>query len=258
MAAITAGIVALATAAANDAVPSVKELTEAARGMREAMDEAKATYDDTVTSTMAAAGVADTYIGKLEELEAAGLNTDEQHRQYHNTLALLCQVVPELADYIDLETDTINGGTEALRANTEAWKQNAMQQAYQDQLTELYSQYSAVLIEAEENSIGLTKAQYSLEAAQQKLSDTYAQMDALWADAQKQADAYPARPLIESFAAHASTLCRTSARRHASHSLPPSTMRQFPGAATIAHAVSGVRLSIMSSSASCIPQASQI
>ena len=139
---------------------------------------------------MAAAGVADTYIGKLEELEAAGLNTDDQHRQYHNTLALLCQVVPELADYIDLETDTINGGTEALRANTEAWKQNAMQQAYQDQLTELYSQYSAVLIEAEENSIGLTKAQYSLEAAQQKLSDTYAQMDALWADAQKQADAY--------------------------------------------------------------------
>jgi TP901 family phage tail tape measure protein len=187
---VTAGIIALASSAANDAVPSVKELTEAARGMREAMDEAKATYDDTVTSTMAAAGVADTYIGKLEELEAAGLNTDEQHRQYHNTLALLCQVVPELANYIDLETDTINGGTEALRANTEAWKQNAMQQAYQDQLTELYSQYSAVLIEAEENSIGLTKAQYSLEAAQQKLSDTYAQMDALWADAQKQADAY--------------------------------------------------------------------
>lgn len=187
---LTAGIIALASSAANDAVPSVKELTEAARGMREAMDEAKATYDDTVTSTMAAAGVADTYISKLEEMEAAGLNTDEQHRQYHNTLALLCQVVPELADYIDLETDTINGGTEALRANTEAWKQNAMQQAYQDQLTELYSQYSAVLIEAEENSIGLTKAQYSLEAAQQKLSDTYAQMDALWADAQKQADAY--------------------------------------------------------------------
>lgn len=187
---LTAGIIALASSAANDAVPSVKELTEAARGMREAMDEAKATYDDTVTSTMAAAGVADTYIGKLEELEAAGLNTDEQHRQYHNTLALLCQVVPELADYIDLETDTINGGTEALRANTEAWKQNAMQQAYQDQLTELYSQYSAVLIEAEENSIGLTKAQYDLEAAQQKLNDTYARMDELYADAQKQADAY--------------------------------------------------------------------
>lgn len=68
----------------------------------------------------------------------------------------------------------------------------------------------------------------------------------------------PARPLIENFAAHASILCRTSARRHASHSLPPSSMRQFSGAATIAHAVSGVMLSIISSKASCIPQASQI
>ena len=68
MAGVVAVVAALATAASNDAVPSVKELTEAARGMREAMDEAKATYDDTVTSTMAAAGVADTYIGKLEEL----------------------------------------------------------------------------------------------------------------------------------------------------------------------------------------------
>ena len=190
VAAITAGIVALATAAANDAVPSVKELTEAARGMREAMDEAKDTYNDTVTSTMAAAGVAETYIGKLEELEAAGLNTDEQNRQYHNTLALLCQVVPELSDYIDLETDTIEGGTAALRANTEAWKQNAMQKAYQEQLTQLYSQYSAVLIEAEENSIGLTRAQYDLEAANKKYSDTLDRMDELWADAAKQAEDY--------------------------------------------------------------------
>ena len=173
VAGVTAAIAALATAAANDAVPSVDELTQAAQGMREAMDEANATYDDTVSSTLAAAGVADTYIAKLEEMEAAGVRTEEEHRQYHNTLALLCQVVPDLANYIDLETDTIEGGTAALRANTEAWKQNAMQQAYQEQLTALYSQYSAVLIEAEENSIGLTKAQYDLEAAEKKQTDTF-------------------------------------------------------------------------------------
>ena len=190
VAGITAGIVALSTAAANDAVPSVDELTQAAQGMREAMDEANATYDDTVSSTMAAAGVADTYISKLEEMEAAGVNTEEEHRQYHNTLALLCQVVPELADHIDLETDTIEGGTAALRANTEAWKQNAMQQAYQEQLTALYSQYSAVLIEAEENSIGLTKAQYQQEEANKKYNDTVARMNELWNEAAAEAEAY--------------------------------------------------------------------
>ena len=35
-------------------------------------------------------------------------------------------------------------------------------------------------------------------------------------------------------------------------------MRQFPGAATIAHAVSGVRLFAISSIASAIPQESQM
>lgn len=190
VAGVTAAIAALATAAANDAVPSVDELTQAAQGMREAMDEANATYDDTVSSTLAAAGVADTYIAKLEEMEAAGVRTEEEHRQYHNTLALLCQVVPDLANYIDLETDTIEGGTAALRANAEAWKQNAMQQAYQEQLTALYSQYSAVLIEAEENSIGLTKAQYQQEAANKKYNDTVARMNELWNAAAAEAEAY--------------------------------------------------------------------
>ena len=190
VAGVTAAIAALATAAANDAVPSVDELTQAAQGMREAMDEANATYDDTVSSTLAAAGVADAYIAKLEEMEAAGVRTEEEHRQYHNTLALLCQVVPDLANYIDLETDTIEGGTAALRANTEAWKQNAMQQAYQEQLTALYSQYSAVLIEAEENSIGLTKAQYQQEAANKKYNDTVARMNELWNEAAAEAEAY--------------------------------------------------------------------
>ena len=190
VAGVTAAIAALATAAANDAVPSVDELTQAAQGMREAMDEANATYDDTVSSTLAAAGVADTYIAKLEEMEAAGVRTEEEHRQYHNTLALLCQVVPDLANYIDLETDTIEGGTAALRANTEAWKQNAMQQAYQEQLTALYSQYSAVLIEAEENSIGLTKAQHDLEAAEKKQTDTFNRMNELMEEANAEAQAY--------------------------------------------------------------------
>lgn len=188
VAAITAGIVAL-TSAADDGVPSVKELTEAARAMSDTMDAATATYDEAVTSTLAAANVADNYISKLEEMEAAGINTNEEHRQYHNTLALLCQVVPELAEYIDLETNTIHGGTEALRANTEAWKQNAMQKAYQSQLTALYESYSAVLIEAEKNSIGLTNAQYELDAANQKYNDTLTRMDTLYADAAAQAEA---------------------------------------------------------------------
>ncbi|WP_300414127.1 phage tail tape measure protein [uncultured Oscillibacter sp.] len=187
VAGITAAVVALATSA-NEGVPSVKELTEAAREMGETMDEAADTYDKTVTATLAAAGVADTYITKLEEMGDYARLSKEEQEQYHNTLVLLTQVVPELASSIDLENNAIEGGTAALRANTEAWKQNAMAQAYQDQLTAMYQSYSAVLIEAEENSIGLTRAQYDLEAANQKCSNTIDRINELWAEAQQQAD----------------------------------------------------------------------
>ena len=174
----------------NDAVPPVSELTEAAREMRSMIKDAADTYDDTVASTTAAANVADNYISKLEDLKAQGLETDEQQRDYHNTLLLLTQTVPELAQYIDLETDSIAGGTEALRANTEAWKQNAIAQAYQDELSSVYKAYSNVLVEAERNSIGLTKAQIELEAVQKIHGDMLKRQAELWDEATAAADAY--------------------------------------------------------------------
>lgn len=196
VAAVTAAVVGFISAA-NDGVPSVKELTEAAREMEETMDEAKATYDDTVASTLAAADVADTYIGKLEALEAAGLESNDAQSEYQNTLALLLQVMPSLSDCISQTTDqygrtiyTLNTTTDALRANTEAWRENAMQQAYQDQLTAMYASYSDVLIEAQKNSIGLTNATNAKTEAEEKLSNALERIDELYADAQAQADAY--------------------------------------------------------------------
>ncbi len=183
-------IAALATAAANDAVPSVKELTEASRGMREAMDEAGDAFESTAAKTSATAEIADQYITKLEEMGDYTRLSNEEQEQYRNTLTLLCQLMPELSDLIDVQNGTIQGGTAALRANTQAWKENAEAQAYQEHKNQLAEQYNAVLVEQAENSIGLTKAQLQLEAAQEKLNDTYTRMDELWADAAKQAEEY--------------------------------------------------------------------
>lgn len=187
VAAVTAGIVALVSAS-NDAVPSVKELTVAAQEMQDTIDEARGVYEDVASETMAAANIADRYITKLEEMgDYASLSADEQER-YHNTLALLCQVVPELADQIDLENNSIEGGTEALRRNTEEWRRNAMAKAYQDQLTAMYAAQADVMMEAEQNSIKLTKAQYDLEEAQRKQQAATERMGELWAEASAEAD----------------------------------------------------------------------
>lgn len=144
------------------------EMSEQASALQDTMDSAKDTFSDTVTNVEATRAAADRYIDKLEELESTGLKTDDQQKEYHNTLELLCQTVPDLADHIDLENNKIEGGTAALRANTEAWEQNAKAQAYQTELQSVYEANAKVQIEAEKNSIKLTDAQQKLADAQKK------------------------------------------------------------------------------------------
>ena len=190
VAALTAGIVALSDASKDDAVPSVRELTEAARELDSAMSDARAACDDTVTTTEASANVANNYIDRLDELNSLSKLSAEQQREYHGILVMLTQTVPDLANYIDLETDTINGGTEALRANTQAWKDNAIAQAYQEQLTEIYSKNADVLIEAEKNKIGLRDAEGKLAVAQKAQNDEFERQNRLYQEANQKGQEY--------------------------------------------------------------------
>ncbi len=190
IAAVVSGLVVMA-ATMEDAVPSVKELTTAADEMNSTLEESAKTRQDTVETTLAAATVAEGYIARLKELEAAGNLTDEQAKEYHDTLALLCQVVPELSAYIDLGNDIIIGGTDALEANTEAWKRNAIQRAYQEELIELQEQYADVLVEAQRNAIQLNLAEKDLEAAQARKAEIVERTGELWEEAvRKQNEAY--------------------------------------------------------------------
>ena len=190
VAALTAGIVALSDASKDDAVSSVRELTEAARELDSAMSDARAACDDTVTTTEASANVANNYIDRLDELNSLSKLSAEQQREYHGILVMLTQTVPDLANYIDLETDTINGGTEALRANTQAWKDNAIAQAYQEQLTEIYSKNADVLIEAEKNKIGLRDAEGKLAVAQKAQNDEFERQNRLYQEANQKVQEY--------------------------------------------------------------------
>ena len=190
VAALTAGIVALSDASKDDAVPSVRELTEAARELDSAMSDARAACDDTVTTTEASANVANNYIDRLDELNSLSKLSAEQQREYHGILVMLTQTVPDLSNYINLETDTINGGTEALRANTQAWKDNAIAQAYQEQLTEIYSKNADVLIEAEKNKIGLRDAEGKLAVAQKAQNDEFERQNRLYQEANQKVQEY--------------------------------------------------------------------
>lgn len=183
--ALAAGVMALTTAA-DDGVPSVKELSAAAREMGEAMEEASAAYEETATQTLATAEVAGVYIDKLEQIEAAEGENAAQNQEYQNTLALLLRTMPELSDSISQTTDqygrstyTLETDTQTLRANTEELKKNAQARAYQEYLNSLYDEYGAVLLEAAENSVKLTQAQTKLETAEKNWDAALVRMNEL-------------------------------------------------------------------------------
>ncbi|MEY8313253.1 hypothetical protein AALA61_15050, partial [Oscillospiraceae bacterium 42-9] len=59
-------------------------------------------------------------------------------------------------------------GANGLRGQTEAWQKNAEAQAYQEACQNLMGEYSAVMVEAAENSLRLTEAEMALEAQQKR------------------------------------------------------------------------------------------
>lgn len=171
-----AGTVTLVTALATSAdatVPSVKELTSAARDMGDSMEEASESYDSTLSNMAATASVADQYISKLEAIEAATNGNTDGNAEYHDTLARLSVLVPSLADDIDLETNSINGGTAALRQHTDAYVADAKAQARQEYLNTLYDQYNNVLVESAENETKLATAQAKVEKSNAGMSTAY-------------------------------------------------------------------------------------
>ena len=168
-----AAVVALLSSAANDTVPSVQELTTAAHNMGNAMKEAGTDYDTTLSGMEATASVADQYISKLEAIEAATGGNTAGNTEYHDTLARLSALVPGLADDIDLETDSIKGGTEALRQHTDAYVADAKAQARQDYLNTLYEKYRDVLSESAENEVKLNAAKAKVEKSNAGMVTSY-------------------------------------------------------------------------------------
>ena len=100
-------------------------------GFQAALAEADATLADSNGKMAATAGVAEQYVKRLEEIEAADLNTADAQREYAQTVELLNATVPGLNLTIDRNTGYITQNTDAIRVSIRAMKEQAEQQAKQ-------------------------------------------------------------------------------------------------------------------------------
>ncbi len=192
--AVAAGIIG-AVEAANEGVPKVEELTQAARALDDTVSNATGGFEKSRVGILAAANSADHYIDRLEKLEGIAHRTEEQQGEYHATLVMLSETIPELAESINLETDYIEGGTAALREQTAAWEENAKAQAYQESLKEIYAAQAEAELERQKSVILLTDAQADLRDIEEKrfnlerrmrsmegVSDEYLELESRWLD----------------------------------------------------------------------------
>lgn len=187
LATVVGGVVALREGAF-DAAPSLRELTAAAKETESAMQAADAALAADERQTLAAAEVAEHYIDKLEEMGGIENLEGEAKQEYLNTLTLLCRTMPELSALIDTQNGTIEGGTEALRANTEAWRENALAQARQRQLESYADAVVGAEMAAAETSISLTAAKDERQTYESQAEVIRSEMRRLYSEAESRAN----------------------------------------------------------------------
>ena len=129
--------VALITTYALQADTDAQKLSKAMDTFQDKMENANADYAEAKTEIDGAAHAADYYVDRLKELEEAGLDTAVAHKEYELIVEQLNELIPELNLTIDEQTGLINRNVDSLKAETEAWKENATQQALQERFTDI-------------------------------------------------------------------------------------------------------------------------
>ena len=151
--AIAGVVAALGTLIAycSDASDGVSELNQE-------LEEIGAAYDASETNINATAAAAGKLIDKLSALESQESMTEGETALYAQTVDKLRALMPELNLQIDEQTGLLIGGAEAIRASTEAWKENALAQAMQDQYQSVLSGQAEALVRAAEAQLDYNDA----------------------------------------------------------------------------------------------------
>lgn len=161
-------VAALGTAIAAFALTSTSDIdnvTEKARKLPEAFESAKEEISAKSDDIIASAEAAKQLIERLQDMEAEMGTAAHETTEWKAVLGALVQTVPELSDKIDLQTGAIEGGTEALLRNVDAWKTLALEQAKQDAMTEYYQQVAEAAKELNNNRVNLAKSTAEANAA---------------------------------------------------------------------------------------------
>lgn len=170
-------IVGLGTAVASATSKSkenIGSLTDSAKGMAGEVTSAQEEYQKKIEEIEANKEKADALIGTLSELEAkatAGNLDASEWKEWNDTLSILVETVPELSQYINLQTGEIQGGTKALKEHVDELDKMARQEAAVKALSDQYLAQANAHVKLSEAQERLTAAEKNQVDVQTKIKN---------------------------------------------------------------------------------------
>ena len=108
---------------------------------------------------------------RLQELEAAGLDTADAQKRYAATVKALNQVMPELNLSIDEQTGLVNMETAAIEDQIEAMRERAMVAAYEEMYTEAVKAQADAMVVLTDAQAQLTELEAERMIVEGQLSE---------------------------------------------------------------------------------------
>lgn len=156
-------------------IGDVERFGQVAVNTRDVINDSTKAYADQEKAIQDTVTQADDYIRVLQECEKDGKITREEQEKYNEAIDKLKGLFPDLNIEIDKHTGMIKGGTDAVKEQIEAWKENAIAEARAYRLTQLYKNLYDAQDELSKNTKQLRLDRKALDRTSKELNDAEAE-----------------------------------------------------------------------------------
>lgn len=164
--ALTAAVVAFAKSG-KDGKVTAEDLTKAADGLGQSIDNANRAYETQAKDIETTYQKAQPYLKRIEELQKKSELTASEQWEMAHAVEALRDLYPDVNIKIDENTGKLEGNVSQIRAQIQALKDAAIQQALQAKYQGVLDAMADAQIEVYENQIKLRDAQQRLTEAQE-------------------------------------------------------------------------------------------
>ena len=170
------GILAACALKTEETNERVKELNSSFDAIVEGQNYMTESYNSSMEKMDATRSVAEEYLNILAALEAQSTLTEQEQRIYNDTVQKLIDLYPDLEIKIDETTGLIEGGTEALREQIDAWEESARAAAYAEYVKQMAKAVTEAEIELRTTEIKLKNASDDLASTRSDRVDIEKQL----------------------------------------------------------------------------------